>query len=91
MSLVLPQAVDALRPGGRLVVISFHSLEDRIAKRFLRDEARPAQLPSRLPLRASELPQPRLRLVGKPLRPGPAEIAANARARSAVMRVAERA
>jgi 16S rRNA (cytosine1402-N4)-methyltransferase len=90
LSLALPQAVAALKPGGRLVVISFHSLEDRIVKRFLRDEARPPQLPSRLPLRAAELPPPRLRLVGKPITPSAAEIAANPRARSAVMRVAER-
>ncbi|MCB1888425.1 MAG: 16S rRNA (cytosine(1402)-N(4))-methyltransferase RsmH [Rhodocyclaceae bacterium] len=90
LSLVLPRCVDRLRPGGRLVVISFHSLEDRIAKRFMRDASRPPQLPSRLPLRASELPQPRLALVGKPVRPGEAEVAANPRSRSAVMRVAER-
>ena len=90
MSLALPQAVAALNPGGRLVVISFHSLEDRIVKRFLRDESRPPQLPGRLPLRAAELPPPRLRLVGKPIMPTAAEIDANPRARSAVMRVAER-
>ncbi len=90
LSLALPQAVDALGPGGRLVVISFHSLEDRIVKRFLRDEARPVQLPSRLPVRAADLPPPRLRLIGKPVVPSEAEIAANPRARSAVMRVAER-
>jgi 16S rRNA (cytosine1402-N4)-methyltransferase len=90
LSLALPQAVEALRPGGRLVVISFHSLEDRIVKRFLRDESRPPQLPSRLPVRAADLPPPRLRLVGKPVTPAEAEIAANPRARSAVMRVAER-
>jgi len=90
LSLVLPDCVERLRPGGRLVVISFHSLEDRIAKRFMRDASRPPQLPSRLPLRASELPQPRLALVGKPVRPGEAEVAANPRSRSAVMRVAER-
>ena len=90
LSLVLPTAVARLNPGGRLVVISFHSLEDRIVKRFMRDEARPPQLPARLPLRASELPAPRLRLVGKPVRPGDAEVRANPRARSAVMRVAER-
>lgn len=90
MSLVLPQAVAVLRPGGRLAVISFHSLEDRIVKRFLRDEARPPQLPARLPLRAADLPPPRLKLVGKPVTPSAAEIAANPRARSAVLRVAER-
>ena len=77
-------------PGGRLVVISFHSLEDRIVKRFLRDASRPPQLPSRLPLRAADLPPPRLKLVGKPVTPSATEVAANPRARSAVMRVAER-
>ncbi|HRP22909.1 MAG TPA: 16S rRNA (cytosine(1402)-N(4))-methyltransferase RsmH [Thauera sp.] len=90
LSRVLPVCVSRLRPGGRLVVISFHSLEDRIVKRFMRDESRPPVLPRRLPLRAAELPQPRLRLVGKSVRPGEAEVAANPRARSAVMRVAER-
>jgi 16S rRNA (cytosine1402-N4)-methyltransferase len=89
LSLALPQARDALVPGGRLVVISFHSLEDRIVKRFLRDEAAP-QLPERLPVKATEMPQPRLTLVGKPVRPAAAEVDANPRARSAVMRVAER-
>jgi len=90
LSLVLPQAVTALNPGGRLAVISFHSLEDRIVKRFLRDEARPAQLPARLPLRAAELPPPRVKLIGKPIAPSAAEIAANPRARSAVLRTGER-
>ncbi|NLF52818.1 MAG: 16S rRNA (cytosine(1402)-N(4))-methyltransferase RsmH [Thauera phenolivorans] len=87
---VLPVCVDRLRPGGRLAVISFHSLEDRIVKRFMRDASRPPALPARLPLRAAELPPPRLRLVGKALRPGADEVAANPRSRSAVMRVAER-
>jgi len=80
----------AAQAGGRLVAISFHSLEDRIVKRFLRDESRPPVLPARLPLRAAELPSPRLALVGKPVRPGEAEVAVNPRARSAVLRVAER-
>jgi len=90
LSLVLPQCVDVLAPGGRLAVISFHSLEDRIVKRFMQGEARPDKLPPKLPIKAADLPQPRLRPVGKPVRPGVAETAANPRARSAVMRVAER-
>ncbi|MCC4117914.1 16S rRNA (cytosine(1402)-N(4))-methyltransferase RsmH [Aromatoleum toluclasticum] len=90
LSLILPDAVARLKPGGRLAVISFHSLEDRIVKRFMRDESRPPQLPSRLPVRAADLPKPRLALVGKAARPSEAEVAANPRARSAVMRVAER-
>lgn len=90
LSLVLPAAMARLEPGGRLVVISFHSLEDRIVKRFMRDQSRPAALPARLPLRAHELPAPKMRRVGRQIRPGEAEIASNPRARSAVMRVAER-
>ncbi|MDR1228111.1 MAG: 16S rRNA (cytosine(1402)-N(4))-methyltransferase RsmH [Azoarcus sp.] len=90
LSQVLPVCVERLRAGGRLVVISFHSLEDRIVKRFMRNEARPPQLPARLPVRAAELPPPRLALVGRARRPGASETAANPRARSAVMRVAER-
>ena len=90
LALVLPQALDVLQPGGRLVVISFHSLEDRIVKRFMRDEASVDRLPKNLPLRSVDLPQPHLRLVGKPVKAGGEELAANPRARSAVMRVAEK-
>ncbi|MGH8715687.1 MAG: 16S rRNA (cytosine(1402)-N(4))-methyltransferase RsmH [Burkholderiales bacterium] len=91
LSLVLPQAVDVLRPlVGRLVVISFHSLEDRIVKRFMRTMAKSNFLPEKLPVRATEVAQPKLRLIGKPIRPSEQEVRANPRARSAVMRVAER-
>ena len=90
LSLVLPQAVPLLVPGGRLAVISFHSLEDRIVKRFMRGEASPGAMPERLPVRASELTPARMRLVGKAVRAGDAELRANARARSATLRVAER-
>jgi 16S rRNA (cytosine1402-N4)-methyltransferase len=89
LSLALPQALDLLRPGGRLAVISFHSLEDRIVKRFLQSHARP-EVPERLPLRATEMPQPRLKLVGKPVRPSSEEVKSNPRARSAILRVAEK-
>ena len=87
---VLPQAVEVLAPRGRLCVISFHSLEDRLVKRFIRDQQRGPELPPDLPV----VPQafaPRLRAVGKPLRPGAEEVRTNPRARSAVLRVAERA
>ncbi len=86
----LPQAVRLLGPGGRLAVISFHSLEDRIVKTFFRNESRDCICPPRLPQcvcghRAT------LRIVTKkPITPGPREVSANPRARSAKLRVAER-
>jgi 16S rRNA (cytosine1402-N4)-methyltransferase len=89
VSLMLPQAVARLAPKGRLAVISFHSLEDRIVKRFLQGQARP-EMPRRLPLRASEMPQPVLTIVGRAQRASPEETRRNPRARSATLRVAER-
>jgi 16S rRNA (cytosine1402-N4)-methyltransferase len=89
LALVLEQGLALLAPGGRLVVISFHSLEDRLVKRFIERHAHPERAFGRLPLRAADLPQPRLRAIAR-LKPDDREVAANPRARSAVMRVAER-
>jgi 16S rRNA (cytosine1402-N4)-methyltransferase len=85
----LGQVLDVLKPGGRLVVISFHSLEDRLIKRFIREQEKGDSFPLDLPVTQIQL-QPRLRAVGKPVRPNEDEIRANPRARSAIMRVAER-
>ena len=89
VSMMLPQAVFRLAPQGRLAVISFHSLEDRIVKRFMQALARP-EMPRGLPLRASEMPEPVLRIVGRAQRASRQEITRNPRARSATLRVAER-
>jgi len=89
VSLMLPQAVARLAPQGRLAVISFHSLEDRIVKRFMQQAARP-EVPRRLPLKASEMPQPVLKLAGRAVRASQQETRRNPRARSATLRVAER-
>ena len=90
---MLPQAIARLAAGGRLAVISFHSLEDRLVKRFLRacsHQGGFGGLPLDLPIRASEMPQPPLRIVGRAIRASDAEIASNPRARSATLRTAER-
>lgn len=86
---VLEQVIDVLAPQGRMAVISFHSLEDRIVKRFIRDEYRGEQPPEEFPLAGMDY-VPRLRPVGKAIRAGAAEVDQNPRARSAVLRVAER-
>lgn len=85
----LDSAVELLAPGGRLAVISFHSLEDRLVKQFMRERSSVSHALAQLP----QLPpgaEPELRLVGRKRRPGAAEIARNPRARSAVLRVAEK-
>lgn len=86
---VLKQVNDVLRPGGRLVVISFHSLEDRVVKRFMSSEAKGDDIPPGIPVTRDSL-SPRLKLVGKAIKPSEDEIRMNPRARSAVMRVAEK-
>ncbi len=85
----LSVALDMLRVGGRLVVISFHSLEDRMVKRYMRDMARGDSLPRGVPVTESALNR-RLRLLGRGVRASAEEVAGNVRARSAVMRVAEK-
>ncbi len=94
LSLVLDHTLPLLASGGRLAVISFHSLEDRLVKQFFRRHSQPyggdARL-ARLPIAERALPVPPLRLVGRAMRAGPAEVAANPRSRSARLRVAERA
>lgn len=85
----LHQSMDVLAKGGRLVVISFHSLEDRMVKRFMRDQSKGEVLPKGLPVPDNVLKQGRLKILGKAVKPTEEEIRINPRARSAIMRVAE--
>lgn len=87
---VLPQVVGRLKEGGRLAVIAFHSLEDRIVKQFVKKHSQHAPLPRWAVVKEADLPQPPVRAIGKAVKPSDAETAANPRARSAVLRVAER-
>ena len=87
---VLPQAAGSLKKGGRLAVIAFHSLEDRLVKQFMKTYSSHAPLPKWAAVREADLPEPPLKLCGKAQKASAAEVAANPRARSAVLRVAER-
>ncbi|GAA0354423.1 16S rRNA (cytosine(1402)-N(4))-methyltransferase RsmH [Bowmanella denitrificans] len=87
----LKHALTALNSGGRLAVISFHSLEDRLVKRFMREQSRGRQVPHGLPLTEAELNASKaMKLVGKAIMPSEAELSVNNRARSSVLRVAEK-
>jgi 16S rRNA (cytosine1402-N4)-methyltransferase len=89
LQLSLPQALDALKIGGRLCVISFHSLEDRIVKQFLKQHSQGLELPRGLPIKAVHF-KPRIQIIGKPIKPSLQEINTNPRARSAILRIAEK-
>lgn len=90
LSVVLPQCLKILSAEGRLAVISFHSLEDRIVKQFIKGEQDRDNLPANFPVMAKDLPQPRMRTIGKAMKPSDEEVKRNPRSRSAVLRVAER-
>ncbi len=85
----LSQVIELLTAGGRLAVISFHSLEDRIVKRFIREQANPDPYPEYLPISQQAI-KPVLRAIGRAIKPGENEIDDNPRSRSAVLRVAEK-
>ena len=89
LELFLDQALESLKPSGRLVIISFHSLEDRIVKRFLKRAARGQEFPKGLPVTA-DMMQPDLKIIGKALKASADEVKTNVRSRSAVMRVAQK-
>ena len=90
LAVTLPQAADLLERGGRLAVVSFHSLEDRIVKNFIRERSTGDKLPRGVPVRASEIPPAQLRPIGRAVKPSDAEVARNPRSRSAVLRAAEK-
>ena len=90
LEVTLSQLPRLLESGGRIAVVSFQSLEDRIVKNFFREQSRADPFPKGLPIRVSELPAAQLRTVGRPIRPGEAETRRNPRARSATLRVAEK-
>ena len=89
LKIALEQSLNVLAVGGRLAVISFHSLEDRIVKRYFRDQARGDDFPAHFPVTADQL-NPRIRLIGKAIKASEAELIMNPRARSAVLRVVEK-
>ncbi len=89
LKIALEQALSVLSPGGRMAVISFHSLEDRISKRFMREEARGGDFPIGLPVTADQF-NPCLKTIGRAIRPSREEVDENPRARSSVLRIAEK-
>jgi len=90
LEVTLPRAAALLEPGGRLAVISFHSLEDRIVKNFIRERSTGDKLPKGVPVRAKDIPPAELRPIGKAIKASEAEVRRNPRARSATLRVAEK-